>query len=125
MQDTFPIQLDRLTANAQARRNSTVLWSWLVFLTGITGLVGLLMARGGANPSSIAWLCYFAGASYDAVAKTAGRDIAAVVLVIAVIAVIVWRVRRQRADRRTEREFRTRRAPDPSPPGRPRSRGAR
>lgn len=62
MQDTFPIQLDRLTANAQARRNSTVLWSWLVFLTGITGLVGLLMARGGANPSSIAWLCYFAGA---------------------------------------------------------------
>jgi membrane protein DedA with SNARE-associated domain len=72
-------------------------------------------AMGGAVwGTGFAVLGYVAGASYDAVAKTAGRDIAAVVLVIAVIAVIVWRVRRQRADRRTEREFRTRRAPDPS-----------
>lgn len=72
-------------------------------------------AMGGAVwGTGFALLGYVAGASYDAVAKTAGRDIAAVVLVIAVIAVIVWRVRRQRADRRTEREFRTRRAPDPS-----------
>jgi hypothetical protein len=33
----------------------------LVFLAGMTGLVGLLMARGGGNPSSIAWLCYVTG----------------------------------------------------------------
>jgi membrane protein DedA with SNARE-associated domain len=51
-------------------------------------------------------LGYIAGASYDAVAKTAGRDIAAVVLAIAVIAFVVWRVRKSRAERRNEREYR-------------------
>lgn len=72
-------------------------------------------ALGGAVwGTGFALLGYVAGASYEVVAKAAGRDIAAVVGVIAVIAVIVWRVRRQRADRRTEREFRTRPAPDPS-----------
>lgn len=59
-------------------------------------------------------LGYLAGASYDAVAKTAGRDIAAVVGVIAVIGVIVWRVRKARSERRHERDFRNREAPDPS-----------
>lgn len=72
-------------------------------------------AMGGAVwGTGFAVLGYVAGASYDAVAKTAGRDIAAVVLVVAVIAVVVWRIRRQRADRRTEQDFRNRRAPDPS-----------
>ncbi|WP_334172089.1 DedA family protein [Sinomonas sp.] len=51
-------------------------------------------------------LGYIAGASYDAVAKTAGRDIAAVVLAIAAIAFVVWRVRKSRAERRNEREYR-------------------
>lgn len=51
-------------------------------------------------------LGYIAGASYDAVAKTAGRDIAAVVLGIAAIAFVVWRVRKSRAERRNEREYR-------------------
>jgi membrane protein DedA with SNARE-associated domain len=59
-------------------------------------------------------LGYLAGASYDAVAKTAGRDIAAVVGVIAVIGVIVWRVRKARSERRHERDFRNREAQDPS-----------
>lgn len=72
-------------------------------------------AMGGAVwGTGFAVLGYVAGASYDAVAKTAGRDIAAVVLVVAVVAVVVWRVRRQRADRRTEQDFRSRRAPGPS-----------
>lgn len=72
-------------------------------------------AMGGAVwGTGFAVLGYVAGASYDAVAKTAGRDIAAVVLVVAVIAVVVWRVRRQRADRRTEQDFRSRRAPGPA-----------
>jgi membrane protein DedA with SNARE-associated domain len=51
-------------------------------------------------------LGFVAGASYDAVAKAAGRDIAAIVGVIAVIAFIVWRVRRGRAERRNERDYR-------------------
>ena len=51
-------------------------------------------------------LGYVAGASYDVVAKAAGRDIAAVVGVIAVIAFVVWRVRKSRAERRSERDYR-------------------
>jgi membrane-associated protein len=45
-------------------------------------------------------LGFLAGNSYEAVAKTAGRDITAVVVVVAVVAVIIWRVRRARAQRR-------------------------
>lgn len=59
-------------------------------------------------------LGYAAGASYQAVAGTVGKDVAAVVLVIVVVAVIVWRLRRRRSDRRDERAFRSRSAPDPS-----------
>jgi membrane protein DedA with SNARE-associated domain len=51
-------------------------------------------------------LGFIAGASYDAVAKAAGRDIAAIVGVIAVVAFIVWRVRKGRAERRSERDYR-------------------
>ena len=46
-------------------------------------------------------LGFLAGNSYEAVAKAAGRDITAVVLVVAVIAFIVWRVRKARRERRT------------------------
>ncbi|WP_211881862.1 DedA family protein [Pseudarthrobacter albicanus] len=45
-------------------------------------------------------LGFLAGNSYEAVAKAAGRDITAVVLVVAVIAFIVWRVRKARRERR-------------------------
>ncbi|WP_052207327.1 DedA family protein [Sinomonas humi] len=51
-------------------------------------------------------LGYVAGASYDVVAKAAGRDIAAVVLAIGVVAFVVWRVRKSRAERRNERNYR-------------------
>jgi membrane protein DedA with SNARE-associated domain len=50
-------------------------------------------------------LGFIAGASYEAVAKAAGRDIAAIVGVIAVVAFIVWRVRKGRAERRAERDY--------------------
>ncbi|WP_138443318.1 DedA family protein [Sinomonas susongensis] len=50
-------------------------------------------------------LGYVAGASYDVVAKQAGRDIAAVVVAIAVIAFVVWRIRKSRAERRRERTY--------------------
>ncbi|MCX6499872.1 MAG: DedA family protein [Arthrobacter sp.] len=46
-------------------------------------------------------LGYFAGNSYDAVAKVAGRDITATALVIGLLAVIIWRIRHARAARRT------------------------
>jgi membrane protein DedA with SNARE-associated domain len=72
-------------------------------------------ALGGAVwGAGFAVLGYVAGASYEVVAKAAGRDIAAVVGVVAVIAIVVWRVRKARADRREERSFRSRPAPDPS-----------
>ncbi|KHL02911.1 DedA family protein [Sinomonas humi] len=48
-------------------------------------------------------LGFLAGASYEAVAKAAGRDITAGVVVLAIIAVIVWRVRKSRRERREER----------------------
>ncbi|MDQ0864936.1 hypothetical protein [Arthrobacter globiformis] len=38
-------------------------------------------------------LGYLAGNSYEAVAKTAGRDVTAVAVIIAIVAVAVWRVR--------------------------------
>ncbi|NUP75207.1 MAG: DedA family protein [Sinomonas sp.] len=62
-------------------------------LGGITWGIGFTM------------LGFIAGASYEVVAKAAGRDIAAVVLAIAVIAFIVWRVRKGRAERRDERAY--------------------
>ncbi|WP_426997763.1 DedA family protein [Pseudarthrobacter sp. N5] len=46
-------------------------------------------------------LGFLGGNSYEAVAKAAGRDITAVVLLVAVIAFIVWRVRKARRERRT------------------------
>ena len=52
-------------------------------------------------------LGYVAGASYDVVAKAAGRDLAAIVVVIVVIGIIVWRVRKGRSERRQERTYRT------------------
>ena len=45
-------------------------------------------------------LGFLAGNSYQAVAKTAGRDITAVVVVVAVIALIIWRIRKARTRRR-------------------------
>jgi membrane protein DedA with SNARE-associated domain len=48
-------------------------------------------------------LGYLAGASYEAVAKTVGRDVAAVVVAVALVVVIVWRVRRSRRKRRVQR----------------------
>lgn len=41
-------------------------------------------------------LGYLAGNSYEAVAKTVGRDITAIVVVVAIAAVVVWRVRSAR-----------------------------
>jgi membrane protein DedA with SNARE-associated domain len=48
-------------------------------------------------------LGYLAGNSYDAVAKTAGRDITAVVVVVVVIAAVVWHVRSERRKRQPTR----------------------
>ncbi|WP_211880570.1 DedA family protein [Pseudarthrobacter albicanus] len=46
-------------------------------------------------------LGFFAGNSYEAVAKAAGRDITAGVLLAALAAVVVWRIRKARRERRT------------------------
>lgn len=48
-------------------------------------------------------LGYLAGNSYEAVAKTAGRDVTAVVVTLAVIAAVVWRVRSERRKRQATR----------------------
>lgn len=61
-------------------------------LGGITWGVGFVL------------LGFFAGASYQAVAKAAGRDITAAVVVVAIVAVVVWRIRKARRERRHERE---------------------
>jgi membrane protein DedA with SNARE-associated domain len=45
-------------------------------------------------------LGFLAGNSYQAVAKAAGRDVAAAAVVLAVIALIAWRVRKARNGRR-------------------------
>ena len=45
-------------------------------------------------------LGFLAGNSYEAVAKVAGRDLAAVVAVIVVVLIVVWRVRKARRERR-------------------------
>lgn len=44
-------------------------------------------------------LGYLAGNSYEAVARTVGRDVTAVVVGAVVIAVITWRIRRARVER--------------------------
>lgn len=49
-------------------------------------------------------LGFFAGNSYEAVAKAAGRDITAGVLVLGVLALIIWRIRRARVNRRQSEE---------------------
>ncbi len=51
--------------------------------------------------SGFVLLGFLAGNSYETVAKAAGRDITAVVLVVAVIAFIIWRVRKARRKHRT------------------------
>lgn len=45
-------------------------------------------------------LGYLAGNSYEAVAKTVGRDAAAIVIVILIIAIIAWKVRKHLRSRR-------------------------
>jgi membrane-associated protein len=47
-------------------------------------------------------LGFLAGSSYEAVAKAAGRDITAVVVVVAVALFIVWRVRKARREHRAD-----------------------
>jgi membrane-associated protein len=59
-------------------------------------------------------LGFLAGNSYETVAKAAGRDITAVVLVVAVIAFIVWRVRKARRGRRAGAPV-SGSAPEPEP----------
>lgn len=49
-------------------------------------------------------LGFFAGNSYDAVAKVAGRDITAVLVVLGVLGLIVWHLRRARRARREPAE---------------------
>ena len=49
-------------------------------------------------------LGFLAGNSYEAVAKSAGRDIAVTVAVVAVVAVITWRIRSARAERNASGE---------------------
>ncbi|MGY2744692.1 DedA family protein [Pseudarthrobacter sp. O4] len=59
-------------------------------------------AAGGAVwGAGFVLLGFLSGHSYEAVAKTAGRDIAAVVAVLAVVAVIIWRVRAARRERQS------------------------
>lgn len=45
-------------------------------------------------------LGFFAGNSYDAVAKAAGQDITAVIVVLGIVGLIVWHLRRSRRARR-------------------------
>jgi membrane protein DedA with SNARE-associated domain len=64
-------------------------------------------AGGLAWGVSFVLLGYVAGNSYEAVAKTVGRDITAVVVVVAIIGVVVWRIRSARRKGQ----------PTPEPPG--------
>ncbi|MDN3936883.1 MULTISPECIES: DedA family protein [unclassified Arthrobacter] len=45
-------------------------------------------------------LGFFAGNSYDAVAKAAGQDITAVIVVLGIVGLVVWHLRRSRRARR-------------------------
>jgi membrane-associated protein len=64
--------------------------------------------------SGFVLLGFFAGNSYEAVAKAAGRDIAVVVVLIVVIAVVVRSVRKSRRERRPGHDA-AHRGPDPVP----------
>ena len=46
-------------------------------------------------------LGYLAGNSYEAIARTAGRDVAFVVAAVVVVALLVWRVREHRSSARS------------------------
>ena len=48
-------------------------------------------------------LGFFAGNSYEAVAKVAGRDVTAGVVLAALAAVVIWRIRKARGANRDER----------------------
>ncbi|WP_167475443.1 DedA family protein [Nocardia arthritidis] len=50
-------------------------------------------------------LGFVAGQSYEAVAKTVGRDMAIGVAVIVVVGLVVWKVRERRRDRTIEAEY--------------------
>ncbi|WP_019928168.1 DedA family protein [Nocardia sp. BMG111209] len=50
-------------------------------------------------------LGYLAGASYQAVAKTVGRDLAIGVAVVVVVALVVWRIRESRREKTFEAEY--------------------
>ncbi|MFE5835262.1 DedA family protein [Arthrobacter sp. NPDC056493] len=56
-------------------------------------------AGGLAWGAGFVLLGYLAGNSYETVAKTAGRDVTAVIVVVAIIAAVVWRVRTARRRR--------------------------
>ncbi|MFE4834902.1 DedA family protein [Arthrobacter sp. NPDC056691] len=56
-------------------------------------------AGGLAWGTGFVLLGYLAGNSYETVAKTAGRDLTAVIVVVAIIAAVVWRVRTARRRR--------------------------
>ncbi|MFF2316508.1 DedA family protein [Arthrobacter sp. NPDC058097] len=56
-------------------------------------------AGGLAWGAGFVLLGYFAGNSYEAIAKTVGRDITAVVVVVAAVGAVVWRVRSARRKR--------------------------
>ena len=45
-------------------------------------------------------LGFFAGNSYDAVAKAAGQDITAVIVVLGIVGLVIWHLRRSRRARR-------------------------
>ncbi|QDW29714.1 DedA family protein [Arthrobacter sp. KBS0702] len=62
-------------------------------------------------------LGFFAGNSYDAVAKVAGRDITAAIAVLGVLGLVIWHLRRGRRARRDLPEAADRR--DPPGPEKP------
>lgn len=57
-------------------------------------------------------LGFYAGNSYDAVAKLAGRDFAAAVVVLGVLGLAIWHVRRARRSRRDPADAADRNGPD-------------
>lgn len=57
-------------------------------------------AGGLAWGTGFVLLGFFAGNSYDAVAKAAGQDITAVIVVLGIVGLIVWHLRRSRRARR-------------------------
>jgi membrane-associated protein len=57
-------------------------------------------AGGIAWGATVVLLGYAAGASYQQVEKTLGRDSAVVALAVVVLALVVWRIRRRRRDDR-------------------------